>query len=259
MDDPNNLIAPLAHWLAAGKLDVRLVLPAIQKLAGEGRKPVSLLMVLAGLEGETDEAFVNLASHLRDVLRREALRLYEKRKQREPISNDDSALLQGLSFDPAPEWNWPGDPATAMESVIRTTREIALLAGREQEAPQLFHEVKQRLSQNLAAAHAAIAPLIVQLPSLLKELDEAWPANLPGRNLITGLGTFTFASNRDVVADVQDWVRYPANNFGWILICELEDLEKSVRKFASSEYTFNTVPTNRPKLDVEFTLPLQSL
>jgi len=181
VDDTRNLIAPLADWLAVGKLDVRLVLPAIQKLAGEGRKPISLLMVLAGLQGETDETLVNLASHLRDVLRRAALRLYEKRKQREPISDEDSALLQGLSFDPATEWNSPGDPATAMESVMRTTRELALLAGREQRAPQLFREVKQRFSQNLAAAHAVIAPLIVQHSSLLKELDEAWPANLPGR------------------------------------------------------------------------------
>ncbi len=75
-------------------------------------------------------------------------------------------------------------------------------------------------------------------------------------NLITGLETFTFASNPDMVADVKDWVSSPANNFGWILICELEDLEKSVRKFASREYTYNTVPTNQPKLDVQFTLPL---
>jgi len=75
-------------------------------------------------------------------------------------------------------------------------------------------------------------------------------------NLITGLEAFTFASNPDMVGDVQDWVSYPANNFGWILICELEALEKSVRKFASREYTFNSVPTNQPKLEVQFTLPL---
>src|SRR5260221_3140343 len=137
-------------------------------------------MVLSGLEGETDETLVSLASHLRDVLRREALRLYEKRK-REPISNDESALLQGLSFDPAPEWSWPGGPAAAIERVVRTTREFALLAGREQQAPLLFREVKQRLSQNLAAARPAISPLNVQDPFLLNQLEEAWSANLPGR------------------------------------------------------------------------------
>jgi len=181
VDDKKNLIAPLAHWLAVGKLDVRLVLPAIQKLAGEGRKPVSLLMVLSELEGENDETLVNLAGHLRDILRREARRLYEKRKQREPISDDDSAVLGGLSFDPSPEWNWPGDPTSATGNVIRTTRELARLAGSEQKAPQLFREIKHRLSQNLVTAHATIAPRIAQLWSLLKELEEAWPADLPGR------------------------------------------------------------------------------
>src|SRR6266403_3759118 len=149
VDDPNNLIAPLAHWLAVGKLDVRLVLPAIQRLAGEGRKPAYLLMMLAELEGETDEPLVNLASHLRDILRREALRLYEKRKQREPISDDEAALLGGLCFDPSPEWKWPGDPTPTTESVIRTAQELACLAGKEQKAPQLFREIKYRLSQNL--------------------------------------------------------------------------------------------------------------
>ena len=96
MDDPTNLIALLAHWLAAGKLDIRLVLPAIHKLAGEGRKPASLLMVLSRLERESDETLVNLANHLRDVLRREAFLLYEKRKQGKPFSSDDSALLVDL-------------------------------------------------------------------------------------------------------------------------------------------------------------------
>jgi len=74
-------------------------------------------------------------------------------------------------------------------------------------------------------------------------------------NLITGLGTFTFVSSPDMIADVQDWVGNPAKSFGWILICELEQLEKSVRKFASSGYALNTIPTNRPALEVQFSLP----
>jgi hypothetical protein len=68
-------------------------------------------------------------------------------------------------------------------------------------------------------------------------------------NLITGVGTFTFTSNPDMVADVQDWVRAPASNFGWILLCELEALEKSVRKFGSRDYSTNNA---RPSLEVQF-------
>jgi hypothetical protein len=67
--------------------------------------------------------------------------------------------------------------------------------------------------------------------------------------------TFTFASNPTMVADVQEWVSAPANNFGWILICDLEELERSVRKFASSE---RTSTNQRPSLEVQFTLPSSS-
>jgi len=71
-------------------------------------------------------------------------------------------------------------------------------------------------------------------------------------NLITGTGTFTFASNSNLVADVQDWVSNPVTNSGWILICDQEDLERSVRKFASRETSY---ATNRPSLEVQFTRP----
>jgi len=113
VDDTKNLIASLAHWLAVGKLDARLVLPAIQKLAGEDGKSASLLMVLAGLEGENRSESCQpgqptcamfCEGKLCGFMRKEA--------GREPISNDDSALLTDLSFDPSPEWNWLGDPAT---------------------------------------------------------------------------------------------------------------------------------------------------
>jgi len=74
-------------------------------------------------------------------------------------------------------------------------------------------------------------------------------------NLITGGAlpvAFTFASNPAMIADVQEWVRNPVANFGWILICGLEDLERSKRKFASSEAA--TI-ANRPFLEVQFTVP----
>ena len=70
-------------------------------------------------------------------------------------------------------------------------------------------------------------------------------------NLITTLGSSTFNSNPGIVADVQDWINNPANNFGWILICEDEELDKSVRKFASKE---SDIVTNIPSLEVQFTL-----
>jgi hypothetical protein len=78
-------------------------------------------------------------------------------------------------------------------------------------------------------------------------------------NLIMGASVptnFTFTSSPGMTADVQDWTANPENNFGWILVCELEDLERSVRKFASSE----AAATNqRPSLQVQFYVPDSSL
>lgn len=71
-------------------------------------------------------------------------------------------------------------------------------------------------------------------------------------NLITGVGVFTFVSNPSMVADVQDWASNPSGNSGWALICELEALEKSKRKFASREAGS---ANSRPRLVVEFALP----
>jgi len=78
-------------------------------------------------------------------------------------------------------------------------------------------------------------------------------------NLILGAtvpADFTFVSNPSMVADVQDWVSNSATNFGWILICEQEDLERSVRKFGSSE---RSTTNQRPSLEVQFTLPAAPL
>ena len=83
-----------------------------------------------------------------------------------------------------------------------------------------------------------------------------YSSSISQSNFITGLGSFTFASTPAMVTDVQDWVTNPPSNSGWILICELEDLERSVRKFGSSE---RTTITNRPSLEVQFILPAPPL
>jgi hypothetical protein len=94
-------------------------------------------------------------------------------------------------------------------------------------------------------------------PGGLSSLD--YSSSVSQSNLISGASvpaTFTFVPNSGLINDVQDWTSNPANNFGWILLCELEDLEKSVRKFASSE---RTATNQRPSLLVEFSVPAAPL
>lgn len=99
-------------------------------------------------------------------------------------------------------------------------------------------------------------PAAWSVPGCGPPLD--YSSSVTQSNLILGAtvpAAFTFASNFSMVADVQEWVRNPSNNFGWILVCEREDLERSKRKFASKEYAVSSIPTNRPSLEVQFILP----
>ena len=69
------------------------------------------------------------------------------------------------------------------------------------------------------------------------------------------LGTYTWGSTVQMVADVQSWLDDPGGNFGWILIGD-ESSSRTAKRFDSRE---NSVAANRPKLAVEFTPPPQQL
>ena len=68
-------------------------------------------------------------------------------------------------------------------------------------------------------------------------------------NFIAGVGTYTFNSNSNLVADVQAWVNNPGTNFGWILTSLLENTSTTIRRFGSRE------STNAPLLTVQYSLP----
>lgn len=67
--------------------------------------------------------------------------------------------------------------------------------------------------------------------------------------ITTTLGAYTFASNARLVADVQDWVSNPSNNWGWIMISELEGVGQTEIKFSSRE------GAAAPSLAVQYTIP----
>jgi hypothetical protein len=67
--------------------------------------------------------------------------------------------------------------------------------------------------------------------------------------ITTTLGAYTFTSNVRMVADVQDWVSHPSNNWGWILISELEGVGQTEEKFSSRE------GAAAPSLAVQYTIP----
>jgi len=62
--------------------------------------------------------------------------------------------------------------------------------------------------------------------------------------------TMTFASTPGLVADVQAWVRKPADNYGWVLRGD-ENTIQNARRMASREHLTDPVPV----LTVEFSIP----
>jgi len=67
------------HWLAAGKLEVRLVLSSHPKSRRSNRK--SLVILLEQLGGSSDPAAITLAGQVRETLRKEALGSYESARR----------------------------------------------------------------------------------------------------------------------------------------------------------------------------------
>jgi len=53
-----------------------------------------------------------------------------------------------------------------------------------------------------------------------------------------------------MIAEVQHWLSYPSNNFGWLLQCDQEDLASTARRFGSRED-----PDYPPLLSVGYLLP----
>jgi len=65
---------------------------------------------------------------------------------------------------------------------------------------------------------------------------------------VGGTGSYTWGSTTKMVADVQDWLDNPANNFGWIILGD-EETSQSVKGFSTKE---GSTP---PMLTVTFTPP----
>jgi hypothetical protein len=67
---------------------------------------------------------------------------------------------------------------------------------------------------------------------------------------VFGLGDpVEFEATSELASDVQDWVNNPQQNYGWMLMCESEEVRKSARSFASSESG-----TGGPFLTIDYTV-----
>jgi hypothetical protein len=67
--------------------------------------------------------------------------------------------------------------------------------------------------------------------------------------LVDDVGSYTWGSTPQMVADVQAWLNTSSNNFGWLLLGD-ETFDRSTRKFASRE---NSDAPLRPVLTIDYT------
>jgi len=74
-------------------------------------------------------------------------------------------------------------------------------------------------------------------------------ADTSASTLVGGLGSYTFASTSNLVANVQFWLDNTNSNFGWILISQDEATASTARRFASREGG-----AKAPSLLIEFTV-----
>jgi uncharacterized repeat protein (TIGR01451 family) len=66
-------------------------------------------------------------------------------------------------------------------------------------------------------------------------------------------GIYEWGSTSQMVADVQDWLDNPGNNFGWLLLGDENQL--SAKRFDSKD---NPITGNRPQLMIEYLPPVQT-
>ncbi len=73
-------------------------------------------------------------------------------------------------------------------------------------------------------------------------------ATVSATTSIAGVGSYTWASTPELVADVQGWLSNPSSNFGWIIIGD-ETTNLTAKRFDSRS---STTSANRPVLTVQY-------
>lgn len=76
-------------------------------------------------------------------------------------------------------------------------------------------------------------------------------STISGSATITGIGSYTFVSTAQLVADAQSWLDNPSSNYGWVLL-GTESVAKAARRFDTKEHP---TAANRPYLTVTYLPP----
>lgn len=89
--------------------------------------------------------------------------------------------------------------------------------------------------------------------SLWVNLGGDFDAVVSASTTMDTVGFYSFTSTSTTIADVQGWLAFPSNNFGWILLGD-ESMAGSSKRFDTKE---SAVTANRPTLKVTYAIPSQ--
>ena len=99
-----DLTRALVHWMAQGKLDARVVLPALQQFSTESAAAPPLIEVLETVASESGPEVESLMEHLRGVCHREALAARTQLVAGLGVPPEAARTLAGLPFGASSRW-----------------------------------------------------------------------------------------------------------------------------------------------------------
>lgn len=73
---------------------------------------------------------------------------------------------------------------------------------------------------------------------------------------VAGTGLYTFDLGQNELQHLEQWIREPASNLGWILLSQSESVDRSARRFGAREHP---LPESRPRLILDFSLPAEPI
>ncbi len=153
MQTKAEITGSLAHWLAAGKLDGRVVLPAVEGLALEGTPPVSLIALLESVVSQPAQQDVTtLASHLRTVCRRESLAARARRVSGQDLDPASAAALGGVPLDASFAWRNPRKGVDLITVAVQAAGDAFRAEKSGDASPELTRAALERLRKTSAEA-----------------------------------------------------------------------------------------------------------
>lgn len=147
-----DLTRSLVHWLAQGKLEARVVLPALERLSPESATASSLLDLLETAASASGPEVASLTDHLRDACRREALVAHDRLVAGKVLPSETALTLAGLPFDAPRGWRDVAAIQRTLRGALAAGRDRLLVQAHGEAAPVTARIVQEHCQQEAGEA-----------------------------------------------------------------------------------------------------------